>query len=109
MAAPRSSGSVMSTWLNSDRPALKLMNVLTTATEAREMAVAAGIPSSRTSPEDWRVKRPCAGGAPLRAAPPGTGALALFPPPDEPIGFRLRPPFQKEFYPVSPSPGTLHR
>ena len=34
------------------------MNVLTTATDARAMAVAAGIPSSRTSPEDCRVKSP---------------------------------------------------
>ena len=38
----------MSAWLKAVRPVLKLMNVLTTATEASEIAVAAGIPSSRT-------------------------------------------------------------
>ena len=58
IAAATRSETVMSTWLNAVRPALKLMNVLTTATEASEMAVAAGMPSSRTSPEDWRVNRP---------------------------------------------------
>ena len=42
----------MSGWLKLVRPALKLMKVLTTATDASAIAVAAGIPSSRTSPED---------------------------------------------------------
>ena len=58
MPAARSSGSTMSGWLKLVRPALKLMKVLTTATDASAIAVAAGMPSSRTSPEDWRVKRP---------------------------------------------------
>jgi len=48
----------MSAWLNRVKPALKLMNVLTTATDASEIAVAAGMPSSRTKPEDCRVNRP---------------------------------------------------
>ena len=42
----------MSAWLNETRPALKLMKVLTTATDASAMPVAAGMPSSRTSPDD---------------------------------------------------------
>src|SRR6266571_2615076 len=52
MPAPTSSGSVISAWLNSVSPALKLMKVLTTATEASAMPVAAGMPSSRTRPDD---------------------------------------------------------
>src|SRR5437764_4263836 len=76
MPAARSSGSTMSGWLKLVRPALKLMNVLTTATDASAMAVAAGTPSSRTSPEDWRVKSPLvppASGVPvvLMSSPPG--------------------------------------
>ena len=72
MPAPIRRGRVMSAWLNEVKPALKLMNVLTTATEAREMAVAAGIPSSRTRPDDCRVKRPCPAGA-----LPLTGVVAI--------------------------------
>jgi hypothetical protein len=45
---------------NASRPFEKLMNVFTTATDASAIAVAAGIPISRTRPEDWRVKRPAA-------------------------------------------------
>src|ERR1700716_2070195 len=63
----------MSAWLKAVRPALKLMNVFTTATDASEMAVAAGMPSSRTRPDDWRVKRP----EPVAARPPLIGALVL--------------------------------
>src|SRR5438094_4609298 len=62
MPAPTSSGRVMSAWLKAVRPALKLMNVFTTATEASEIAVAAGIPSSRTRPDDCLVNSPCAAG-----------------------------------------------
>src|SRR4249920_2108020 len=58
MPAPSRSGSTMSGWLKLVSPALKLMKVLTTATEASAISVAAGMPSSRTSPEDCRVKRP---------------------------------------------------
>src|SRR5437870_1251274 len=58
IAAPNRSGRIISAWLKETRPALKLMNVLTTATEARAIPVAAGTPSSRTRPDDWRVKRP---------------------------------------------------
>ena len=50
----------MSALAKSVRPALKLMNVLTTATDASEIPVAAGIPISRTSPEAWRVNNPSA-------------------------------------------------
>src|SRR5258706_13545633 len=67
----------MSAWLKAVRPALKLMNVLKTASDASEMAVAAGMPSSRTRLEDWRVNRP----EPVAARPPLIGApvLAIFP------------------------------
>src|SRR6476661_8742135 len=71
MPAARSSGRIMSGWLKLVSPALKLMNVLTTATDASAMAVAAGIPSSRTSPEDWRVK------SPLVAAASGVPVVSL--------------------------------
>src|ERR1700681_3532662 len=52
------------------------MNVLTTATDASAMPVAAGMPSSRTRPDDCRVNKPCAAGV-----PPTTGALAIATPP----------------------------
>src|SRR5439155_6111664 len=76
MPAPSSSGRVMSAWLKAVRPALKLMKVFTTATEASEIAVAAGIPSSRTRPEDCRVNSPCAGDT-----PPDIEVLAIDTPP----------------------------
>src|SRR3977135_1376578 len=63
----------MSAWLKAVRPALKLIKVFTTATDASEMAVAAGMPSSRTRPEDWRVNSP----EPVAARPPLIGALVL--------------------------------
>src|SRR5437879_2402578 len=63
MPAPSRSGRVMSAMLKAVKPALKLMNVFTTATDASEIAVAAGIPSSRTRPDDCRVNRPCPAGA----------------------------------------------
>src|SRR5580658_3043147 len=56
MTAAASSGRYMSALVKSVSPALKLMNVLTTATDASEMPVAAGIPSSRTRPDVCRTK-----------------------------------------------------
>src|SRR5690348_5031357 len=50
----------MSTWSNAINPFVKLMNVLHSATDASEIAVAAGIPSSRTRPDDCLVYRPWA-------------------------------------------------
>src|SRR5689334_4824061 len=73
MPAASSSGRIMSGWLKLVRPALKLMNVLTTATDASAIAVAAGIPSSRTRPEDWRVK------SPLVAPASGIPVVLMFP------------------------------
>ncbi len=52
IAAAASSGRYISALAKSVSPALKLMNVLTTATEASEIPVAAGMPISRTSPDD---------------------------------------------------------
>jgi hypothetical protein len=49
------SGRYMSDFGKSVSPALKLMNVLTTATDASEMPIAAGIPSSRTRPDVCRM------------------------------------------------------
>src|SRR5207237_7751922 len=48
------------------------MNVFTTATDASAMPVAAGTPSSRTSPDDWRVNRPWP-----EVALPAIGVLVL--------------------------------
>src|ERR1700747_3162217 len=55
MIAAATSGRYMSDLVKSVSPALKLMNVLTTATDASEMPVAAGIPSSRTRPDVCRT------------------------------------------------------
>jgi hypothetical protein len=55
ITAAATSGRYMSDFGKSVSPALKLMKVLTTATDASDMAVAAGIPSSRTSPDVWRM------------------------------------------------------
>src|SRR5215469_3326784 len=55
MNAAANSGSNMSDFGNDVRPALKLMKVLTTATEASDMPTAAGIPSSLTRPDVWRM------------------------------------------------------
>ena len=55
MIAPATSGRYMSALAKSVSPALKLMNVLTTATDASEMPVAAGMPSSRTRPDVCRM------------------------------------------------------
>src|SRR5215471_14283072 len=55
ITAAATSGRYMSDFGKSVSPALKLMNVLTTATDASEMPTAAGIPSSRTRPEVCRM------------------------------------------------------
>ncbi len=57
ITAAATRGRYMSDLAKSVSPALKLMNVLTTATDASEMPVAAGIPSSRTRPEVCRTNR----------------------------------------------------
>ena len=55
MTAAATSGRYMSALAKSVSPALKLMKVLTTATDASEMPIAAGIPSSRTRPDVCRM------------------------------------------------------
>jgi hypothetical protein len=52
------------------------MKVLTTATEASEMPVAAGIPSSRTRPDVCRIKRRPASEPPAVAVPAPASLLA---------------------------------
>src|SRR5579863_53054 len=76
ITAAATSGRYMSDLVKSVRPALKLMNVLTTATDASEMPVAAGIPSSRTRPDVCRTNRRV-GWAPALAASAGTDASLL--------------------------------
>src|SRR6516225_11053983 len=77
MSAPATSGRYMSALAKSGSPALKLMNVLTTATDASEIPVAAGIPSSRTRPDVCLTNSRVAGDAPALAAPDGTDASLL--------------------------------
>src|SRR5262245_41443376 len=55
ITAAATSGRYMSDLGKSVSPALKLMKVLTTATDASEMPIAAGIPSSRTRPDVCRM------------------------------------------------------
>src|ERR1700719_4603621 len=74
MIAPATSGRYMSALAKSVSPALKLMNVLTTATDASEIPVAAGIPSSRTRPDVCRMNSRVDS---VLAAPAGTDASLL--------------------------------
>src|SRR5579872_1448765 len=74
MTAAATSGRYMSDLVKSVSPALKLMNVLTTATDASEMPVAAGIPSSRTRPDVCRMNSRVDS---VLAAPAGTDASLL--------------------------------
>src|ERR1700694_561440 len=91
MPAPSSNGRVMSAWLKAVKPALKLMNVFTTATEASEIAVAAGIPSSRTRPDDCLVNNPCpAGGLPEIGVLAMTSSLLGHQAPHVPLTHRQR-------------------
>src|SRR6516162_6189335 len=76
MAAAAISGRYMSALAKSVSPALKLMKVLTTATEASDMPMAAGIPSSRTRPDVCRMKRRPAPGSPAVAVPAVASLLA---------------------------------
>src|SRR6266516_4993074 len=55
ITAAATSGRYMSDFGKSVSPALKLMKVLTTATDASEIPIAAGIPSSRTRPDVCRM------------------------------------------------------
>src|SRR5580700_264524 len=80
MPAATTSGRYMSALVKSVSPALKLMNVLTTATDASEMPVAAGIPRSRTRPDVCRTKSRVDGVLPtlaVPAVPAGTDASLL--------------------------------
>src|SRR5216683_3591268 len=77
MIAPATSGRYMSDLAKSVSPALKLMNVLTTATDAREMPVAAGMPRSRTRPDVCLTNSRVEGDAPALADPAGTDASLL--------------------------------
>src|SRR5580704_514036 len=77
MIAAATSGRYMSDLVKSVSPALKLMNVLTTATDASEMAVAAGIPSSRTRPDVCRMNSRLDSVPAALAAPAGTDASLL--------------------------------
>src|SRR5580704_10570569 len=77
MTAPATSGRYMSALPKSVSPALKLMNVLTTATDASEIPVAAGIPRSRTRPDVCRTNSRVDGDVPALAAPDGTDASLL--------------------------------
>src|SRR6266704_277325 len=76
MTAATTSGRYMSALAKSVSPAVKLMKVLTTATEASEMPVAAGIPSSRTRPDVCRMKRRPAPESPAVAVPAAASLLA---------------------------------
>src|SRR5580658_44066 len=77
MTAAATRGRYMSDLVKSVSPALKLMNVLTTATDASEMPVAAGIPSSRTRPDVCRMNSRVDAVLPVLAAPAGTDASLL--------------------------------
>src|SRR5216683_3633478 len=77
MTAPATSGRYMSTLAKSVSPALKLMNVLTTATDASEMPVAAGMLRSRTRPDVCLTNSRVDGDAPALVAPGGTDASLL--------------------------------
>src|SRR5579862_4069671 len=77
MTAAAIRGRYMSDLVKSVSPALKLMNVLTTATDASEMPVAAGIPSSRTRPDVCRMNSRVDGAVSALAAPAGTDASLL--------------------------------
>jgi hypothetical protein len=72
MTAPATSGRYMSALAKSVSPALKLMNVLTTATDASEIPVAAGMPRSRTRPDVCRTNSRVDWDVPAPAAPEGT-------------------------------------
>src|SRR5579864_2259928 len=77
ITAPATSGRYMSDLVNWGKPALKLMNVLTTATDASEMPVAAGMPRSRTRPDVCLTNSRVEGDAPALADPAGTDASLL--------------------------------
>src|ERR1700730_2146411 len=74
MTAAAISGRYMSDLVEAVSPALELMNVLTTATAARAIPVAAGIPTSRTRPDVCRMNSRVDS---VLAAPAGTDASLL--------------------------------
>src|SRR5215472_8526428 len=75
ITAAATSGRYMADFEKSVSPALKLMNVLTTATDASEMPIAAGMPSSLTRPDVCLMKR--RPGSPLSAWAVPTSPLAI--------------------------------
>src|SRR5260370_11352158 len=81
ITAATTSGRYMSAFAKSVSPALKLMKVLTTATDASEMPVAAGIPRSRTRPEVCRMNSRVDGALPARTGPAAASLLATGLPP----------------------------
>src|SRR4249919_1090618 len=81
ITAAATSGKYMSDFGKSVSPALKLMNVLTTATDASEMPIAAGIPSSRTRPEVCRMNSWVDSPPPVRTGPAAASLLATGLPP----------------------------
>ena len=80
MTAAAISGRYMSDFGKSVSPALKLMKVLTTATDASEMPIAAGIPSSRTRPDVCRMNS-CVEAPPVCTGPAAASLLATGLPP----------------------------
>src|SRR5215472_8834200 len=80
ITAAATSGRYMSDFGKSVSPALKLMKVLTTATDAREMPIAAGIPSSRTRPDVCRINS-CVEALPVSTGPAAASRLATGLPP----------------------------
>src|SRR5580692_7598706 len=104
MTAAATSGRYMSDLAKSVSPALKLMNVLTTATDASEMPVAAGIPNSRTRPDVCRMNSRVDS---VLVAPAGTDASLLvtgLPPATAPPGRGTPKPGRQDALPAQMAP-----
>src|SRR6516165_2105424 len=101
MTAAATSGRYMSDLVKSVSPALKLMNVLTTATDASE------IPSSRTRPDVCRTNSLVDVVPPALAAPAGTDASLLvtgLPPAAASPGRGMPEPGQQDALPAQTAP-----
>src|SRR5580693_3105151 len=104
MTAAATRGRYMSDLVKSVSPALKLMNVLTTATDASEIPVAAGIPSSRTRPDVCRMNSRVDS---VLVAPAGTDASLLvtgLPPATAPPGRGTPKPGRQDAPPAQMAP-----
>src|ERR1700745_1054490 len=102
--AAATSGRYMSDFGKSVSPALKLMKVLTTATDASEMPIAAGIPSSRTRPDVCRMNSRVDS---VLVAPAGTDASLLvtgLPPATAPPGRGMPKPGRQDHLPAQMAP-----